>query len=113
MNKKLKNEKSSISLQQESEKYLKGIPDFLHSIFIPEQHEKETFIERARKLRIREKERNYVMEIQRNNKIPLRPNESLKQTMIRVRLKFLMKKKKTAKKADKNIFKNLPIDPLE
>jgi hypothetical protein len=113
MKQKLKQKKSFPLPSQESEKYLKGIPESLKPILMPEPSEKETFADLAKALRIREKERNYVMEIQRDYKLSLRPNESLKRTMIRVRLKMLKKKLKAGTKAKIDNFKNLPIDPLE
>jgi len=113
MNEKLKQNKLNSSISDTVDRYAKNIPESLKSILIPEQSEKESFAAMAKALRIREKERNYVMEIQREYKLSIRPNESLKRTMIRVRLKMLKKKMKTGIKAKPSNFKNLPIDPLE
>jgi hypothetical protein len=113
MNQKLKQKKSKTLPLQEQAKYIKGIPESLRSILVPDENDNSSFSEKAKSLRIKEKERNYVMEIQRDYKLSLRPNESLKRTMIRVRLKMLRKKLKVGTKANLNYFKNLPVDPLE
>lgn len=113
MNQKLKQKKSNSFTLDVSDSYLKSIPESLWPILVPDPSEKESFANLAKALRIREKERNYVMEIQNKYNLALRPNESLKQTMIRVRLKMLKKKMKTGTKATIDNFKNLPIDPLE
>ena len=54
-----------------------------------------------------------LQEIQREYKLPLRPNETLKDTMIRVRLNFLKQNNKLSRTNSANNPGSLPIDPLE
>lgn len=95
-------------------KYLSGIPNSLLDILTPGTDvELERLLENYKALRIREKERNYVMEIQKHYNIQISPNENLKKTMIRVRLSLLKREIRDGIKPDEIDINNLPIDPLE
>ena len=95
--------------------YKKQIPEDLWDIFIP--YDETDLLKLSydiKRLRIKEKERQYVLEIQNHYGLPIRPNATLKETMIRVRLKFL-KKRKSIKNKNENTGNEgtLPVDPLE
>lgn len=105
-----------VSSHQELSHALKGVPVSVWDLLAPiDNDEIDNYVKNAKALRIREKERNYVLDIQNNYNLPLRPNESLKRTMIRVRLQVLRKRLQNRKHRNgtiKDSF-NLPIDPLE
>ncbi len=91
--------------------YAGRIPEELWYLFLPElPDELEAFSEALKSFRLREEERNYVMELQREYDIPIRPNESVKQTMIRVRLESIRERKHRRGSITRG---ELPIDPLE
>ena len=96
------------------EKYRSKIPTDLRHILLPDEAEMSQLAYAIKRLRVREEERYYVTEIQRRYQIPLRPNESVKRTMIRVRLDILRRRRD----ADEEEFflhldGPLPTDPLE
>lgn len=95
--------------------YIESIPRELRNIFSPtESEDLENFYLHLKALRIREKERNYVMEIQKNYNLPIRPNYTLKDTMIRVRLKMLKKKIINRRNGyDSRSSDKFPVDPME
>lgn len=94
--------------------YIEKIPVSCLDLVVPFCEEDLRALEKSIKaIRTREKERNYVMEIQRHYKLPLRPNESLKETMIRVRLKLLKERVKKNRKKLSLEPGSFPIDPLE
>ena len=109
------NKKNKITPAQYLESYLVGIPADILDIFVPETAREKYMLSKAiKRLRIREKERNYVMENQQHFSLPLRPNETLKKTMIRARLTILqnrLKRNKTSGSTSGGL--SLPIDPLE
>lgn len=73
---------------------LKGIPVDLMNIFAPNTADELVQFElNVAKFRAREKERAKVMYLQKQHKLPLRPNQSLKDVVVRVRIKQLCKEK--------------------
>lgn len=97
------------------ENYVSVIPKNLRDLLIPANpDELSGFCSTIHKLRVREVEREYVMDLQRVYRIPIRPNESVKATMIRVRLKVLKQRLEHRDAGtQESLFSNLPIDPLE
>jgi len=95
-------------------RYVARIPEDLRDLLIPPHEQLAEFATAVKSLRIKEEERYYVLDIQRRYRIPIRPNESVKETMIRVRLAIIRKRREAAE--DENIvdiFGPLPVDPLE
>jgi|GEM_PF-4288413 len=95
-------------------KYVARIPEDLADLLIPPDEHLARFASAIKALRIREEERNYVLDIQGHYRVPIRPNESVKETMIRVRLAILRKRREADE--DENTpdtFGPLPVDPLE
>lgn len=96
------------------EKYLARIPEDLRDLLGPDLKRLEEFALAIKALRIKEEERGYVMDIQYRYGLPLRPNESVKQTMIKVRLAILKKRREAAQDSSSvDIRGHLPVDPLE
>ncbi len=95
--------------------YSKRIPQDLWDIFLPQSPDGlETFSAAIKALRLKEEERNYVMELQQQYELPLRPNLTVKETMIQVRLNLLQERKRRGQEADDlSIDDSLPVDPLE
>ena len=95
--------------------HLAAIPINLWDLLVPANKEEHAdFCARTHKLRVREVGRNYVMDLQRVYRIPLRPNESVKATMIRVRLMILKQRLIRPETGHRNsLFEELPVDPLE
>lgn len=95
--------------------YSRRIPRELWQIFLPQlPDEFAEFSTALKSLRLREEERNYVMELQREHEVPLRPNETVKETMIRVRLQNLRERRHHGRRSHNKVFdEDLPIDPLE
>ena len=92
--------------------YLAAIPRNLWDLLVPTNPEEHTdFCATIHKLRIQEVERDYVMDLQQVYRIPIRPNESVKATMIRIRLKILNQRIETGNRD--SLFEDLPVDPLE
>lgn len=97
---------------EELTNYLKQIPQELWSQLVPDNIEElQLFAKQIKKLRITEKERNYVMELQQIYKLPLRPNATVKETMIAARLNAIKKQNRPLKESDD--LGDLPIDPFE
>ena len=98
-----------------TEDYLGSVPANAWDLLVPsDSGEYDDFCKRVRRLSIYEEERSYVMDLQRAFRIPLRPNESVKATMIRARLKILkLRAKATREGAEDAGFGELPSDPLE
>jgi hypothetical protein len=95
----------------EIERYRVQIPRQLWNILLPREGESpHAFAVAIKRLRIREQERNYVMSIQRKFRIPVRPNETVKESMTRVRLKRLHDLSGDENRRGRD---NLPSDPLE
>jgi hypothetical protein len=97
------------------QKYIAQIPRDLRHILIPRSEQGKAKLAAAVKaFRLRQVERNYVLDLQQYYKLPTRPNETVKQTMIRVRLAML--KRRRAAGVDRHRPMEggvLPIDPLE
>jgi len=113
MSEKLK--QNIIEKYPEIENLIKKIPSDIHALILPDSDENFEEYECVIKAqRIVEKERDYVMEIQRSYKLALRPNDSLKETMIRVRLKLIKDKNRPSRNTGgRNGYGFLPIDPME
>jgi len=96
------------------EEYMAQIPVDLSNLLVPDQEHLAEFAAAVKSLRFKEEERSYVMDIQQDYRIPLRPNETVKQTMIRVRLAIL-KRRRAAQAEGVRIDTDLslPVDPLE
>lgn len=96
------------------EKYLARIPEDLRDLLGPDSERREEFALAIKALRIKEEERGYVMDIQTRYGLPIRPNETVKQTMIKVRLAILRKRREAALDSSLvDIRGHLPVDPLE
>jgi len=96
------------------EKYLARIPVDLRDLLTPHQEHLAEFAAAIKSLPVKEEERSYVMAIQQNYRIPLRPNESVKRTMIRVRLAILKRRREAEAEGDPiDTDASLPVDPLE
>jgi hypothetical protein len=94
--------------------YATEIPEHLNDLLLPaEQSELEQFAERIRKLRIKQEEREYVMGLQEVYDLPLRPNATVKQTMIRARLKIRLDRLAATGRLPEPGTDDLPVDPLE
>jgi hypothetical protein len=96
------------------EKYLARVPEDLRDLLGPKDGQAEDFAVAVKALRLKEEERYYVMHLQRRHGLAIRPNESVKRTMIRARLSILRKRQEGAD--DEDCFElndPLPVDPLE
>jgi hypothetical protein len=94
--------------------YRESIPRDLRDILVPETDQDESFAGAIKLLKMIEAERNYVRELQDYYKVPIRPNDSVKRTMIRVRLNWLKKiKARSGHGHVIEMIRDLPIDPLE
>ena len=77
----------AIDLYPEIKHYLDSIPKDLWYIFIPaEMSEFADFSAAIKSLRIREKERDYIIQLRRKYDLPFRPNASVDETIKAVRL---------------------------
>jgi hypothetical protein len=96
------------------DQYRSKIPADLKNILLPDDTLMSEFAIAIKRLRSKEEERYYVTEIQRRHRIPLRPNESVKQAMIRARL-AIIKRRREAGDGEDSVETNgpLPTDPLE
>jgi hypothetical protein len=95
-----------------ADEYLALIPRNVWGLLVPANPEEHSdFCKAVHKLRVREVERDYVLDLQQTYRIPIRPNESVKATMIRVRLKIVNQRIETGNR--ESLFENLPVDPLE
>jgi hypothetical protein len=96
------------------ETYLSRVPHELRDILIPSDDQLTAFGAAVKALRMKEEERYYVMDIQRRYGLPIRPNDSVKKTMIRVRLAIL-KERRDPKESERSLqlVEKLPVDPLE
>lgn len=81
---------------------LDEIPRELWDIFLPDSVDDIKFMEKSiRKFKTREAERKKVISLQQTNGLPLRPNNSLRETKIKIRIKALKKGKKKNRFRDK------------
>jgi hypothetical protein len=95
----------------ELDRYRSRIPQQLWDILIPaDEANSGEFAISIKRLRIREQERDYVMTIQRKFGITVRPNESVKEAMTRVRLKLIQDSSVGDQPGE---IGGLPRDPLE
>ena len=96
-------------------KYAEEIPAQLHGLLLPiDQSELETFSKRVKLMRCKLEERAYVMELQEMYDLPLRPNATVKETMIRARLKYRQERlENDGDFPEPGTDENLPVDPLE
>ena len=98
-------------IRTQVERYRSQIPAQLWDILLPEgDDDLEVFVASIKRLRIKEQERNYVMAIQRKFQIPVRPHESVKESMARARAKIFSCRKGGSKRLSN---RRLPLDPLE
>lgn len=75
-------------------KMLEGIPEDIKKIFIPDGEDELLELElNTTNFRAREKEREKVMQLQKQYNLPLRPNQMLREVMIRIRIMQLRKSK--------------------
>jgi len=94
--------------------YLATIPVELHALLVPaDEQGRSELTDKVKKLAVREEERNYVLELQHQYGVPIRPNESVKRTMIRVRLKLLKALHAAGIDEDMGEPGSMPTDPLE
>ena len=95
--------------------YSKRIPQDLWDIILPQSPDEFTAFSAAIKaLRLKEEERNYVIELQQQYDMPLRPNATVKETMIQVRLNVLRERRRRGEETDgQTVDDSLPVDPLE
>ena len=78
--------------------YLTGIPKVLWEVVLPAKiSDFAAFSSVVKALRIKEKERNYIIELRAKYGLPFRPNASIEETIKRVRL-IRWKRKKLAEK---------------
>jgi hypothetical protein len=96
------------------EKYLARIPEDLRDLLVPATDHLDEFEAAIKSLRLKEEERYYVMQLQRRHGLPIRPAETVKETMIRARLTLLRKRREEAEEDDGlDLNDPLPVDPLE
>jgi hypothetical protein len=96
------------------EKYLARIPVDLRDLLAPDREHLGEFAAAVKSLSHKEEERSYVMAIQQDYRIPLRPNEAVKRTMIRVRLAILKRRREAEAEGVRiDTDASLPVDPLE
>ena len=95
--------------------YLDGIPKDIHHLFVGESEQDLIELSSAIKRQRRDQqEREYVIEIQRRYRLPLRPNASVKATMIQARLRLRRLLSSTSNgKHYRGIVGELPVDPFE
>ena len=96
------------------EKYLARIPEDLRDLLAPSSDHLEEFELAIKSLRLKEEERYYVMQLQRRHGLPIRPFETVKETMIKVRLTILRRRRENAEDdGGVDLSDPLPVDPLE
>lgn len=96
-------------------RYMDGIHEDVWELFLPkDQDEWPSLATAVIALRLVEEERRYVISLQHKYDLPLRPNESVKSTMIRVRIRRLRRRKRSNDNLPPPDAGGLmPIDPLE
>lgn len=107
---------NAIKALPEIKEYLRQIPRQLWDVFLPGQEDDLPALASAIKaLRIREKERDYLIELRRKYGLPFRPNASVDETIKRVRLIRWQREKRQER--GENLFgdssSSQPIDPDE
>jgi hypothetical protein len=95
-------------------KYLARVPEDIRDLLTPSVDQIGQFAAAVKALRLKEEERYYVLHLQRRHGLPIRPTETVKETMIRARLTILRKRREGVDE-DELIDPNdpLPVDPLE
>lgn len=95
-------------------RYLRTAPKKFWPILLPDEiTDYADFAAALAVQRRNEEERTYVMNLQRKYKLPLRPCDSVKRTMIMARIKHLKKRGRFQFRRKSGYRGNLPIDPLE
>lgn len=95
-------------------RYLRTAPKKFWPILLPDEiTDYADFAAALAVQRRNEEERTYVMNLQRKYKLPLRPCDSVKRTMIMARIKHLKKRGRFQFRRKTGYRGNLPIDPLE
>ncbi len=99
----------------EIKQYLSEIPEDLWSIFLPiTVEELHQLSDDIKALRIREKEREYIIELREKYGLPFRPNATIDETIKRIRLiKWQQKMKNHDSQDIENGAENSSIDPDE
>jgi hypothetical protein len=96
-----KDNRKKADVHPEIKKYLAEIPESLWYIFLPTDSAELSKLAAAIKaLRIKEKERDYIIELRRKYKLPFLPNASTDETIKRVRLIRWKQKKENEKNTD-------------
>ncbi len=100
---------------QDIKDYLSGIPENIHYLLVGQTKQDFLALRQAiKKQRKNQQEREYVIEIQQRYRLPLRPNSTVKATMIRARLRL---KSIMARSTNSGHYYGsegeLPVDPLE
>lgn len=106
---------NEVAIPGPTEVYAESLPPQLRDILVPaDPAARAALADAVGKLRLLEEEREYVMELQRLYSVPIRPNESVKRTMIRVRLALLKLRRSEQQRDDSEpLYIDLPVDPLE
>lgn len=103
--------KKAVSLHPEIEQYLKEIPEALWDVFIPaDADDFPAFAASIKALRIKQKERDYIIELRRKYDLPFRPNASIDETIKRVRLIRWQRKKEMEQQGLDNGAENTSAD---
>ena len=99
----------------EIRQYLSEIPEDLWSIFLPTSIEElQKLSADIKALRIREKEREYIIELRQKYGLPYRPNATIDETIKRIRLIRWRQKMNSHDSEDiPNGAENSSIDPDE
>lgn len=83
---------------QELKKYLDGLPEDIWDILIPsDEKDYKAFMSEIKYCRANEETKTHIMRIQRQFDLPLRPNETIRKTVKKVRIKVLRDKNKNTK----------------
>ncbi|UCG61034.1 MAG: hypothetical protein JSV52_11995 [Candidatus Zixiibacteriota bacterium] len=104
----------AISQHPEVERYLKETPRQLWQLLLPEKTaDFAGFAASIKSLRIREKERDYIIELRRKYGLPFRPNASIDETIKRVRLIRWKRKKMMEEQGLDNGAENHSADKID
>jgi len=79
--------KKTVEKYPEIKHYAESIPEQLWDLFLPsDTSEFVAFSATIKALRIKEKERDYIIELRKKYDLPFQPNASIEETIKRVRL---------------------------
>ncbi len=97
-----------------TEKYLSRLPEDIRYLLAPAADRRDEFEAAIKSLRRKEEERYYVMRLQKRYGLPIRPSETVKETMIRARL-IILRRRHEMVEDDPGVVLNdpMPVDPLE